>query len=133
MFESKINPYVYKCINRISGEYYFGYRKANIVNALDDLGIRYQTSSKIVKSNFNAFDYFIIAEFVSAHEAYKFEQNLIEKSWGDPLLINNHFTKGESVCFSNYVRTEYHKNILEFITDPNLKDENNIQLYFKII
>jgi hypothetical protein len=28
---------------------------------------------------------------------------------------------------------EYHKHILEFISDPNLKDENNIQLYFKII
>jgi len=28
---------------------------------------------------------------------------------------------------------EYHKDILQFITDDNLKDENNIQLYFKII
>jgi hypothetical protein len=28
---------------------------------------------------------------------------------------------------------DYHKNVLQFMTDDNLKDENNIQLYFKII
>lgn len=53
-----------------------------------DLGIKYFTSSKIVKLNFEEFEHTVLAEFFNSDDAYKFEQYLIFENWGNPLLLN---------------------------------------------
>lgn len=86
-------PYVYKVVNRITGDYYIGMRSANKVVAELDLGIRYFTSSKKVKENFHLYDPYIIAYFVDWSSAFEFENALIKESWGDPHLINKHYQR----------------------------------------
>lgn len=93
-----IYSYVYKCVHKITGELYIGYRCKNV-----KLGLaaeidfpQYRTSSKYVKSRFDEFDWFIIAEFFSAEHAYDFEQELIQENWTNPLLLNKRLTKSKS-------------------------------------
>lgn len=84
-------PYVYKCIHKITREFYFGFRCKNVKSntpSSNDLGIQYFTSSKIVKPKFEEFEYIILAEFFNSDDAYKFEQYLIFQNWGNPLLLN---------------------------------------------
>jgi hypothetical protein len=68
-------------------------RSANKVAAELDLGINYFTSSKYVKNNFNQFDIEIIAYFKDQMSAFEFENDLIEKQWSNPLLLNRHYQK----------------------------------------
>jgi len=89
-------PYVYKVTNRNTGKFYIGMRSANKVKAEEDLGIYYFTSSKYVKNNFAEFDILILAHFVDQISAFEFENTLIEKYWGDPLLLNKHYQKSMS-------------------------------------
>jgi hypothetical protein len=86
-----IYPYVYKCTHKTTSEFYFGFRKANKVPAEFDLGIVYKTSSKIVKPNFDNYNYEILAVFYESQDANDFEQNLIKEHWGHPLLLNKSF------------------------------------------
>lgn len=90
-------PYVYMCIHKETGEIYIGYRCKNVkLNKPSHIDLpEYKSSSKIVNPNFNDYDWFIIAEFFNATDAYDFEQSLIYERWGDPLLLNDtcHFNK----------------------------------------
>lgn len=83
-----MKPYVYKCIHKVTGEFYFGYRSQNKMDAELDLGHVYFTSSKIVKPIFDQFDYTILARFDTKFEAHTFEQSMIKEHWDDPLLLN---------------------------------------------
>lgn len=84
---SRVAPYVYQCTNRITGEFYIGYRCANNKPSHIDFPL-YKTSSKEVKPVFDQFDWSIIAEFFDKDSAYDFEQKLIDENWGNPLLLN---------------------------------------------
>ena len=86
-----IYPYVYKCTHKSTSEFYFGFRKANKVPAELDLGLVYKTSSKIVKPNFDSYNYEILAVFYESQDANDFEQDLIKEYWGHPLLLNKSF------------------------------------------
>lgn len=82
-----ILPYVYFATNRITREFYIGYRKANKEPAHIDFP-KYKTSAKQVKDNFDQFDWYIVAEFFDAESAYDFEQQLIHENLDNPLIIN---------------------------------------------
>lgn len=84
-------PYVYILTNKNTGDFYIGYRSANKVSAINDLGIKYFTSSKHVKNNFSLFEITNLIEFISKEDAYDYEQNLIFESWGNPKLLNKHY------------------------------------------
>lgn len=84
----KVLPYVYKCTNRKNKNFYYGVRYANKLPAELDLGIKYKTSSKIVKNNFDDFDYEIIAVFFNKKDAIEFENDTILETWKDPLSLN---------------------------------------------
>lgn len=86
-----ILPYVYKLENTKSGEFYYGFRKANKVSSSDDLGIVYKTSSKYVKPRFNEFKAIVIAEFFDEKDAFWFEQELIKENWRDPKSLNKKY------------------------------------------
>ncbi len=81
-------PYVYKCTHKTTGQFYYGYRSQNNVCAKEDLGIRYKTSSKLVKGDFENFDYSIVQECKDKGQAYLLEQKLIYKHRKDPLILN---------------------------------------------
>lgn len=84
---TKSAPYVYKCVNIETGQFYIGYRRNNKVPSDQDFP-SYRTSSGEIKQNFNLYEWNIIAEFFSGDDAYDFEQKLIYENWGNPLLLN---------------------------------------------
>lgn len=92
-----IYSYVYMCIHKETKEFYIGYRSKNVkANKPAHIDFpNYKSSSKIVKSNFNNFTWFIVAEFHNDNDAYDFEQYLIYKHWDNPLLLNKacHYNK----------------------------------------
>lgn len=89
----QILPYVYRLTNRNTGEFYYGYRKANKVRAEEDLGIEYFTSSRYVKPRFKEFETEIVAEFFDSDSAYWFEQSLIQENWKEPGILNKKYVK----------------------------------------
>jgi hypothetical protein len=94
---TKVAPYVYICIHKITKQFYIGYRAKNVkLNKPSTVDLpEYKTSSKIVNPNFDNYNWYIIAEFAHEDHAYDFEQQLIYENWGDPLLLNKacHFNK----------------------------------------
>lgn len=91
-----ILSYVYKLINDITGEYYFGYRYKNVSLGLmpeDDLGKVYLTSSKYIKHRFHEFRIEILALFFHENDAYDYEQDLISHHIKDSLCLNKHYQK----------------------------------------
>lgn len=93
---SKVLPYVYKLVHKTSGQFYIGYREANIVPSDQDLGIVYKSSSiHVHKLGFENFNLEIIAEFFNGDDAYRFENDLIEDHFRDPLCLNKHYTSKE--------------------------------------
>lgn len=102
--------YVYRLDNPITGEFYIGFRKANKAPASQDLGIKYFTSSRLVKSRFHEFVYTIIQEFVNPIEAYDLEQLLIHQEFKNPLILNRvcHHEKQRFIQ-SMSPRSEEHK------------------------
>lgn len=92
-------PYVYLITYNNSGEYYFGYRQANKNPAKFDIGLKYFTSSGLIKSRgLNNTTIEIINEFTEkdvsgtqstpGDAAFDHEQELIWQHWDDPLCLN---------------------------------------------
>ena len=106
------SPYVYKGVNKITKEFYIGVRYAHSKhkrNPIDDLGVVYYTSSKVVKPIFDQFEWSIVAQFFTREDALQFEEQMIAESWKDPLLLNKN---NQGVKFhrpDNYVRKPYRK------------------------
>ena len=73
-------PYVYKCTERKTGNFYIGYRYKNLLPAVDDFGIHYFTSNEYVKKNFDEFDFEILAEFPDRKSAFAYETKLISET-----------------------------------------------------
>lgn len=90
--------YVYKITIKETNQFYFGYRKANKLAPKDDFLKKYFSSSKIIRSEIteNGLDSIqgeILFESSDYKESYWYEQSLIEKHFGDPLLLNQHYQK----------------------------------------
>ena len=133
----KTLPYVYCCTHKITKDFYFGFRSNNKTAAEFDLGIKYFTSSKYVKSNFSNFDYEVIAIFFDPTSAYEFEQSLIIEHWGNPKLLNlnyggrlqagmSWFTNGKTniYCKDGMEPNEFKKGRIN-VTGRNMSGENN--------
>lgn len=97
---TKTMPYVYMLVHRITGQFYIGYREANILPADQDLE-SYGTSSKYVAAlGMTSFNWSIIAEFYDGQDAYDFEQQLIRENQTNPLILNRHFlTAGQRLRY----------------------------------
>lgn len=92
-------PYVYKLIHKETGQFYIGYRSANIKPPSEDLSI-YRTSSNLIHEiGFDNFNWQIVAELESADAAYELENVMIEECINDPLCLNRHFTKSGKMHF----------------------------------
>ena len=100
IYQEPILSYVYRLDHPTTGEFYFGFRKANIVPANQDLGIDYFTSSEYVEPRFHEFDYTIIQEFVDPFEAYDLEQFLIYQELKNPLMMNRRCFYGSKSRFT---------------------------------
>lgn len=92
-FSTLAKPYVYICIHKETREFYIGYRERNVSlrrPSTVDLPL-YKTSSKLVRPQFEEFEWIIVAEFNTGDAAYEFEQQLIRENWDDPLLLNEQY------------------------------------------
>lgn len=104
-----ILPYVYKLVHKETGRYYFGYRSKNVslgIQSVDDLGIKYFSSSKAIRKSFSEYNYEVLAEFFEAEFAYDCEQELIREHWDDPLLLNKHYHAENKGRWRNSGHTE---------------------------
>jgi hypothetical protein len=90
----KIYPYVYKCTHKITGQFYLGYREANVSLARTaevDMPL-YKTSSKKIHDKFHEYHWEIIAVMFTGEYAYELEQLLIREEWDNPLCINGNIS-----------------------------------------
>lgn len=93
----EVKPYVYKLTHRKTGEFYIGYREANVLPAHQDLGGPYRTSSAVIHDmGFDEFDWMIVAEFPTGDEAYDHEQELINEDFHNPLCLNRSCFNGSA-------------------------------------
>jgi len=105
----KALPYVYKLVHKETGEFYIGFRCANKVPANEDLGIKYFTSSKLVKKTFENFECFVLGEFEDKDAAYTFEQNLIKECFSNPLILNKHWQDTKTYSMLGFKRPDLGK------------------------
>lgn len=91
-------PYVYRLTHKETGEFYIGYRMANVAPAELDFGVEYTTSSDVIKNmGFINFDPLILCECyhedrkIAADNAYDIEQEMIAHEFNDPLCLNGHY------------------------------------------
>jgi hypothetical protein len=96
----QVLPYVYMCIHKYSNEFYIGSRWANKIPSHLDFP-KYKTSSKKIKSSFDDFTWFIVAEFFNAGDAWDYEQQLIKENWDNDKLLNCYFRINGKSQFRN--------------------------------
>lgn len=114
------SPYVYKLTDIKTGEFYIGVRYANTVTPELDLGIKYFSSSKVIKQRgFLNFEKEIVQTFNNKNSAIDLESKLIEEAWGNPLLLNRH---NKGVKFKNDTpRPEWLKEKLSILNKGSKK------------
>lgn len=100
-------PYVYKCTEKHTGNFYIGYRYKNIVPANEDFGIYYFTSNEYVKNNFKNFEFEIIQEFTDKKTAFAFETKLINETKSEKQINANKFNKLKKPYSKNTTITLY--------------------------
>lgn len=94
-------PYVYMGTHRVTGEFYIGSRYSTRQSTPSHLDLpKYKTSSKRVKPIFDEFDWVIVAEFFTAEDAVRHEQQMIYDSMCDPLSLNFNCRVGSSVLLN---------------------------------
>jgi hypothetical protein len=90
------NHYVYKLIDEVTGEYYFGCRST----IFDPISDKYMGSPKVWKPNKSNLKKIIIkSDFKNRNDAILFESQIIEANINDPLNRNYHVPKNSK--FSN--------------------------------
>lgn len=92
---SSVLPYVYRCVERETGNFYIGYRFKNTVPASEDFGTHYFTSNEYVRNNFDKFDYEIVSEFPDKKTAFEFETKLIRETACDKQINANKHNKAK--------------------------------------
>lgn len=99
-----IDAYVYTITNKLTGEFYHGYRYRNQTLGIvpkDDLWITYFTSSNRIKNDIKkygktSFTATIIYENSNSVKCWQQEQIAIRQDWGNPLLLNGKYHDPES-------------------------------------
>lgn len=80
-----------------TGKIYYGFRKTSKENPYDDLGVKYFTSSKIVKTlGFNNFYYSVVETYTDKDECYWAEQELIKSIFHTEICLNRQYQKREN-------------------------------------
>ena len=121
-------PYVYR-IDHPTGEFYIGYRKANIVPANDDFGHLYKTSASVLSHPFEEYTHTILAEFFTGDGAYDFEQQTIFENWNDPLIANKSCRHG-GLRFVNAGHSEETRaKLSEARKGKKMSEKNRLALY----
>ena len=119
----KTLPYVYKLTHKLSGQYYFGFRCANVVPSYLDLGIKYFSSSRTIKElGFINFEIEILAEFFDKQAAYDFELSLIKEHINDPLNLNKAI-KGHLCPIRKYTTDEHRKKLSLALSGKKLSEK----------
>lgn len=90
--------YVYKITIRDTGQFYFGFRKANKVSPQEDLLKFYFSSSKpindIIKNNgLESIIGEVIFESNDYEKSYWYEQKMIQQNFGNKLMLNQYYQK----------------------------------------
>lgn len=89
--------YVYKLVHILNGSFYFGSRKSSHIDPYLDLGIKYFSSSKLVKEiRFTSFYFCVLETFDNFETCYWAEQNYIKTHITDNLCLNKSFYDKES-------------------------------------
>ena len=94
-----IDAYVYKITNKITNEFYYGYRYKNQSLGIlpeNDLWVKYFTSSNRIKKDLaqygkTSFDIDIIYKNSDSVKCWRYEQALIQEHWGDPKMLNGKY------------------------------------------
>ena len=94
-----IDAYVYKVTNKITSEFYYGYRYKNQTLGITpeyDLWIIYFTSSIRIKKDIEkygkeSFTTEIIYKNIDSVKCWQQEQITIKQDWGNPLLLNGKY------------------------------------------
>jgi hypothetical protein len=99
------NAYVYLVKNKYTGEFYYGYRSANIRlkrKPEEDFWVHYKTSSKNLKAQITStperFEWFIVFEG-TPEECYWTEQTLIKENFKVKGCLNRHYAEPGSIQF----------------------------------
>lgn len=99
-----IDAYVYRVTNKLTGEFYHGYRYHNQTLGIipeNDIWVKYFTSSTRIKKEIkrygkDAFMVEITYRNIDSLECWKQEQILIRHDWGNPLLLNGKYHDPDS-------------------------------------
>jgi hypothetical protein len=118
MYLSTVPSYVYKITVIETGEFYFGFRKANKVQPDEDLLKKYFSSSKLIKSiikekGLEAIKGQIVFISENFEESYWEEQKLIQAHFGNPLLLNKHYQKTNMGFKMFFASKDVYKRIIE--------------------
>jgi len=123
-------PYVYKCVNRHTQEFYIGYRETNTLPSHLDFSF-YKTSSPIVYNNFDDYDWTIVAEFFNGDDAYDIEQQLIFENWSNPLLLNQSCFYGKKRFKCKSISNKHKQSISNAQTGKVLSNETKQKIRLK--
>jgi len=98
MYLQSIPSYVYKITIVKTGEFYFGFRKANKVLPTEDFLIKYFSSSKYLKTiikeqGLDAVLGEIVYTDIDSNAAYWKEQQLIQEEFDNPMILNKQYQK----------------------------------------
>ncbi len=93
------NTYTYFIKNKITNQFYYGSRKANVRlqrTSTEDFWIYYFTSSKNIKDLISiygkdSFEFKVLHESENYEECFWFEQQLISQEFNNPLCLNRHY------------------------------------------
>jgi hypothetical protein len=99
-----IDAYVYRITNKITGQFYHGYRYKNQTLGIEpenDLWVDYFTSSNRIKKDIKQYGKeSFIAEIIHKNpdsvKCWKLEQIAILNDWGNPLLLNGKYHDPDS-------------------------------------
>lgn len=86
-------------LHKENNTFYFGSRCANKVEAEEDLGLKYFTSSTTVKPCFFDFEPVILKKFIERSEAIDYENKMIQEYWKIPGLLNKSVFTDNKVCY----------------------------------
>ena len=134
---NQIPAYVYRLEYKPTGQFYYGYRKANIWYKrmpIDDFWIHYFSSSKIVEAIINKygttdFDHDIIFESTDTEEVYRLEQEIIKQHIDNPLILNKRYMDENTKLFSSTSESYKKGKQTHLSNKPKVKKVKNTVLW----
>ncbi len=116
-------PYVYKIIGE-NDEIYYGVRWDYIGEPVNDLWIKYFTSSLTVnvmieKNGVKYFKPYILKIFENEKEALDYEYNLIKENLNNPLLLNKAI--GKCTIWNDILKKQVSKSVKELWKNEDYK------------